>query len=530
MRCFTLISCLKGCEIHAKPVRMEWPKFLYLPGWRRMHALLSAPLPAAVPAASMFGIARCLPTPNLPDTPLMQAPSRWFLALAGVAGVAAATSLALAWWMPSDEALAQQLAARASQAAGLQITVGSLHWQLWPTPRISLTDVATDQQPPIVLRNVTLWPRLRPLLNQQLALQRVEVSGGQVPQLALPAFKGREPTPPGAWKLAPVPLEHLQFDDVTWIDRRSIALPFAGEVDFDAGWRPRTARLERPHDATDPLGVPSTQRTGPPPHLLPATLQLTRTVGDPPDRWTAEIAIGGGRMHGEFELQTDANNRLTLTGKLQPDKVEISAMLAAAKRHSPVTGIYSGVTRLSASGSMPGELARSLHTTTPFTMTNATLHGFDLAKAVRTAGITRGGQTRLDRVTGRVDTQNSATGAAFVFTNLKATSGVLTASANAVVKNRQIEGDVSVDVVDGLLGVPLHISGPVAAPTLSLTGAAAVGAAVGTAVAPGLGTVVGARIGDTLGRMLGGGSSPAPSAAPSRKAADKPPSKGPRAP
>ena len=51
------------------------------------------------------------------------------------------------------------------------------------------------------------------------------------------------------------------------------------------------------------------------------------------------------------------------------------------------------------------ELVRRLHTRTRFTVKPATLKGFDLAKAVSTAGADRSGQTVFDELTGTLDTQ-----------------------------------------------------------------------------------------------------------------------------
>ena len=91
------------------------------------------------------------------------------------------------------------------------------------------------------------------------------------------------------------------------------------------------------------------------------------------------------------------------------------------------------------------------------------------------------------------------------YTNLKGRSGVLTASGSATMINRRIDGELAVDLVDGLVGVPLKVGGTIDAPELSLTGGALTGAAIGSAVLPGVGTAVGARIGQRIENLLGGG-------------------------
>jgi hypothetical protein len=61
-----------------------------------------------------------------------------------------------------------------------------------------------------------------------------------------------------------------------------------------------------------------------------------------------------------------------------------------------MTGRIEAKTTLQADFKDPAELADAMRTQTRFTVRNAVLHGIDLAQAVRTLGISRGGQTALD--------------------------------------------------------------------------------------------------------------------------------------
>jgi uncharacterized protein (DUF697 family) len=81
---------------------------------------------------------------------------------------------------------------------------------------------------------------------------------------------------------------------------------------------------------------------------------------------------------------------------------------------------------------------------------------------------------------------------------------VLTASGNLKSFNRKLDGEIAVDLVDGVIGVPLKIGGTASEPELSLTGAALTGAAIGSAVLPGVGTAIGARVGQQVEKMFGG--------------------------
>jgi hypothetical protein len=281
---------------------------------------------------------------------------------------------------------------------------------------------------------------------------------------------------------------------VVWIDRRGIALAYDADVLFDPAWRPREAELRRP-------GV-----------TPPARLRLEREGSE--DRWRTLIDVGGGTWNGSTQLQALDDGRLRLGAELEPRGVDVVTLLRSFGRHAAVDGKLAGRTTVDAEGADAGELVRRLHTRTRFTVAPATLEGFDLARAVRSAGTSRGGRTALDSLAGTLDTQAGEDGIVLRYSAVKARSGVLTASGNATVLNRRLDGELAVDLVDGVVGVPLKVGGTLDAPELSLTGGALTGAAVGSAVLPGVGTAIGARIGQQMERLFGSGDkkkSPAPS-------------------
>jgi hypothetical protein len=90
-------------------------------------------------------------------------------------------------------------------------------------------------------------------------------------------------------------------------------------------------------------------------------------------------------------------------------------------------------------------------------------------------------------------------------TRVKTSSGVLSASGKARIANRKIEAEFLVDLVDGVIGVPLVLSGPVDKIQVSVPAGALAGAATGTVVLPGIGTAIGARTGTALGKIFGSG-------------------------
>ncbi len=403
-------------------------------------------------------------------------------------GLAAA---ALAWWLPSNAVLAQRTSAALEATLGVPVQVGSLEWQLLPTPRLVLNTLRTSQTQPITVEKITVRLDVPALLQRRVQIRRADVVGAVVHQVSLGVGQAnnlaKHATPAfGGFQLHPLPLVKLVFRDVTWVPRNGIAVVYDGQLVFDANWRPRTAQLQRPG--------------------AKATTELSLTRQGDADRWAVQARVGGGTLNGDVTLSThdqiSAEHRLTLSGQLQPRGIEVAQALAAFNRQSVVTGPASGETTLSAQGAHMGELVQSLQTRTSFTLQPATLLKFDLDKTIRSAGRDTAGQTRLDTVTGQLATRNTPTGMVLQFSQVKARSGALSAAGQATLANRQIDAELAVDLVGGLVGIPLRVRGPMGKPQVSVPPGAVAGAVVGTAVLPGVGTAIGARVGSGVGGVL----------------------------
>lgn len=407
----------------------------------------------------------------------------WMVAAGGLAALLGALWLALLWFIPSDEDLAAHAAGELQGRLGVPVRLGALHWRLLPVPAIVLEDVATDQPQAITVNKLTAYPDLLALLQRRVILDRVELDGAVVPQLSLRALDATSRGAPA--EAGATPLARLVFRDLTWLSRHGVPVVYDGEIDFDPGWRPRQAVLRRPG-------------------FTPAT-DLTLSRQGQEDRWATRIHLGGGTAHGELQFQTRADGRLALAGQLRPSGVEVASAVAAFNRKPVIAGKASGNTVLSAQGDTLLGLAQSLHTTTVFTMGASTLLRFDLDKAIRSLGKEHAGQTALDAVSGQLDTQNTPRGMVTQFNGLKASSGALSASGQVRLANRRIEAEFAVDLVDGIVGVPLVLSGPVDKVAVSVPRGAVAGALLGSAVLPGIGTAIGARVGATLGRLFDSG-------------------------
>jgi len=232
------------------------------------------------------------------------------------------------------------------------------------------------------------------------------------------------------------------------------------------------------------------------------------------DEWALRIDVGGGKVEGTLGLKkvpsavaSRPGEELLLSGKLQTRDVEVSALTAPSKS---LTGKLEAGTTLNSRAATTGALVDALQSQTTFTVRDAVLHGLDLAKAVKTVGLSRGGQTALDTLAGQVHTQ----GKSAQLTNLVASSGALSATGNvAVSPAKALSGQVSVNLagdskignaIGGAVGVPLVVGGTLDNPEVTLSRSALLGAAIGTVLMPGVGTGAGANLGNRIGDGIKG--------------------------
>jgi hypothetical protein len=391
----------------------------------------------------------------------MKRRQKWAIGLGISATVLGAAWLAVDWWSPTDEDLTARLTAEAEKRLGVKVTIGSAHWAVLPRPSVVVKDFRTQQAQPVVIRRLTAYPKSGSLPDSKMAFERIDIDDAVFPRNSVRAFHGK----PGASQPDAgdgVLLDHFVFRNVTWISYSGIPVVYDGEIDFGAHWRPRHAELRRP-------GISP-----------PFTLKLTRE-GDA-DRWQARIHVGGGTLHGDVALKSDASGTLHLSGRLAPKDIGVASAVGAFNRRSPVDGKGSGQTVLSANGKSAGELVRSLHTRTEFSINSATILRFDLDKAISTRGKERDGQTALQELTGRLDTQNTDEGMRATYTGLNARSGERTATGEATIYHRQLEASGILHLVAGGMGVPFTVTGPVEKPKMSVSKGAFVGAAIGAAL------------------------------------------------
>jgi len=241
------------------------------------------------------------------------------------------------------------------------------------------------------------------------------------------------------------------------------------------------------------------------------------------DQMQVDLQLAGGSVRGPLRLASkDGKSNWQLRGELATSHVDLAQLPGARKN---LAGRLNGTTTLSASAAQLAGLGAALQTSTAFNVTGAVIKGVDLAKAVRSLGLSRSGETALQQLSGNLATR--ATGAPMQITLsdlqassslLKATGAVSVGAAASPGAPRALSGKVNVDLTAGdgrlgqavdktvgqLVGIPLEISGTTAAPAVAPSRGAMIGGAIGSMVAPVLGTGDGAKMGDKVGEKLSG--------------------------
>jgi len=448
---------------------------------------------------------------------------KWSLAtLLVLAVLLAAGVLAVQRWMGTNDFKAR-VESEAASALGVVVILGAIDVDLWPALAVAVADVQVQTLPVLTLGRVEVRPSWAALWQGRLVLSTVVVRRAALAQQGVdallvslqkkkhtalmergPQLENTSKSSKNALKNMPkkapqdvpddVPwaMHRVVLDDVTWLGAKGERITFDADVRLNADGLPDEASAK----------VVKSQSGG-----LGALQGVQATVHRNAQVWTVAVNhLAGGTVKGQAELQpaSQAGGAWVLKGQLDTRNVDVAAFGGGASV-GPLSGRLEASTTLSARAASLGVLAEVLQTQSTFTVRNAVLHGIDLAKAVKTIGLSRGGETRLDVLAGQVQTR----GKAIQVSNLVASSGVLSATGQvAIAPSRALSGRINVavgtTVISGAMGVPLAVSGTLDAPEVTLTRSALIGAAIGTALLPGAGTGAGASLGDKVGDKLKG--------------------------
>jgi hypothetical protein len=403
------------------------------------------------------------------------------LALAGVV-------LALQYWVGSGD-FRGRIEREASAALGVPVRLRAVSVDLWPLPSVALDGMAIGSAPPLTLERLEARPVWAGLLRGRLEIATLVVRQTVVPEQAVAAISAgllRKRTAAAA-PAAPAQRQawwprRARFQQLSWVDARGNTTTIDGEVAMDADGLPATASVKVLRG-----------------RLAGASANLKREGA----AWRLSAAIGGGKVDGRMTLQRAGSNPPSaLQGNFQITNVEVAALTAPSRT---LTGRLDATSTVRAPLQDLGRLRETLATQTQFTVRNAVVHGIDLRQAVRTVGLSRGGNTPLDVLAGRLATNGNS----MQLTQLVASAGNLSAKGEvAMAGDKSLSGRLDVDLAAAATGsaisVPLVVGGTLDNPSVTLSRGALIGAAIGTAIMPGVGTGAGAKLGEKLGQGLRG--------------------------
>ena len=455
--------------------------------------------------------------------------AKWLLATAvALVLLFVGALLALQQWVGTED-FRQRVGREASATVGFEVKVGRIGLDWWPIPALAVNDVQVLTKPPLNAERMEVrpsWPSLmagRPALATAIVRRAVVAQAGVDSILA--ALEKKKPPKQADTKTRPDAAasaalfgalvgSRIVLDDVAWRGLRNEQLALDADIRLGADAMPDAVRATvlrfQFKGVGDLRGSELDLKRDDQGYLLALQLKGGAAKAD------AGAVAKRGAIKGRIDLQwpaaagSGAATQVVMKGTLATAGLDVSLFgEPKAGQPPPLSGRLEAQTTLTARAASAGGLIDVLQTNSTFTVRNAVVHGIDLARAVKTVGLSRGGETRLDVLAGQLHTQ----GKALQMSNLVASSGVLSASGQvAVSPARALNGRVYVELggaalpvaAKGAVGVPLVVGGTVDAPEVTLTRAALIGAAIGTAVLPGAGTGAGASLGDKVGEKLKG--------------------------
>lgn len=406
-------------------------------------------------------------------------------------------------WIGTDD-FRTRAQALAGSALGKEVVLGGLVVDIWPVPAVAVNALQIKTSPQMRLERVELRAVLSGLLAGRLELatllvRRAEVSQAAVDDLVASLRRtdgvaGRPDSGPDTGAAVYVLPRRLILDAITWRGVDGSATTVDADLLLDGAG-----------------GLDRLQLTVLQGRLPGMVARIERKAPG----WDVAVDVAGGTIRGSVvgpaapgAAPAAARSALVFDGRLETRNVELEVLLrrpAGQDRGSPMRGKLMATTTFTTRADGLQGLLAQLRSHSQFSVQHAVLHGVDLARAVKTVGLNRGGETRLDSLTGLVVTQ----GRTIELRDLNARSGALSAHGNVVVAtNRSLSGRVNVNlgaqVVGSAVGVPLVVGGDLDAPEVTLTRSAMLGAAIGTLVMPGVGTGAGAGLGERLSQKLQG--------------------------
>ncbi len=358
---------------------------------------------------------------------------KWFLLALLLAGLLVGAGLfALQRWIGTD-AFKAPAKSRLGAATGVAVQLGRIEVGSWLVPALALVALEIQTRPALTIERVEARLGLSGLLAGRLELATLVLRRANLPQAGIdqllaslidkPAV-GASPEPRQGGGPPVLMPRRIVFDAVAWQATNGDTMTLDADAHLSPQGLPERLMLK----------VLEGQAQG-------ARLQLARKGLV----WDFRVDHAGGTVTGQGELANASATgvEVVLKGRFETKDVEISALGLKASNasivskagagarvhpvsHGPLSGRLDASTTISARAASMGAVLDVLQTQSKFTARNAVVHGIDLARAVKTVGLSRGGETRLDTLAGQLNTKgraislNSAWQKTPVFENLPA--------------------------------------------------------------------------------------------------------------
>ena len=275
----------------------------------------------------------------------------------------------------------------ASAALGAPVQLARLDVVAWPLPAVVVEGIQIQTRPALTLDRLDVRPAWSGLLRGQLELSTLLVHGALLPQTGVDSLllllqkkelltqEGQGPEAKSTNNFQYMP-QRTVLDNVTWVSAKGERIVLDADAQLSPQGLPQEVSIK----------ILKGQFQG-------ASARLQHQASD----WTLAVAVGGGTVKGTFQWQPAlrVGADFVLKGQLQTRTVEVAAL--AGTPQPVLSGALDADTTLSVRAPSWGALADHLQTQSKFTVQHAVLHGLDLAKAVKTVGLSRGVKLRWTR-------------------------------------------------------------------------------------------------------------------------------------
>lgn len=394
------------------------------------------------------------------------------------------------------------------------VSIGKIRFAALPAPHLVVDGITVGKTGDLKVGKVTVTPELFSLLSSTKVIRSIEIDSLVMTQKAIekiPVWSSHEAKPQGP---PPVRIGSIRLDDaLVKLDAANFG-PFDARVRLDDQGEPAEASITTRDGKLKAVITPDKANyaisasakgwkapVGPPIVFDELEVQGVATLTDANfSRISAKLY--GGTANGKAAIGWQKG--LQLRGNFDLTEVELKNLVPLLSPGAKVSGRLTAKPVFSASASAASGLMNALRLSTPFDVQNGVLHGVDIQKAAMSLikQESSGGDTHFDQLSGHL----SMAQAAYKFTQLKISSGVLAADGNVDISARKdLSGKVNAQMkaMGTNAGVALNVAGTVQSPSLMPTGGTLAGAAIGTVLLPGIGTGVGAKAGQMIEGLFG---------------------------